>query len=266
MEKGRQAAIEEFVKCIKTIPKNVRFMRRFKRIVVVINGPVGAGKTTLVKILAETAQALGLPTLTFFERVPPELLAQFLKAEDEIKKAKKRGEIPGPNPFAFDLQMEMLNIRIEDGCKAIKEREHYFVIVDRNIYGDFPFARANYERGNFTDAQWLRYMERFKEADILEPDLYVHLKVSLDVTIERIGDRARENEDTYDPTYLQLVQDIDNAVTDALKCPVLELPWNHRQDVKDPKERFRIGLAVFKAMDDALVRDADVNRHIQVVF
>lgn len=259
-QRDRQEAIDAFIKCIKPIAKNVRFMRRFKRLVIVVNGTVGAGKTTLVKILKEAAEKAGLSTLAIFERVPPQL-SEFLQFEDDIRHGRTKET---KNPFAFPLQMGMLNQRIEDSGRAAREREHSLVIIDRNIYGDFPFARANYERGNFTQAEWNRYMERFHEADILEPDIYVQLGISLEVSIERIMGRDRDKESTYDPTYLQLVQDIGDQIAKSLKCPVLDLSWNHKRDVDNPDERHRIGMAVFKAIDEALLRDANVDDRIQI--
>lgn len=257
----RAASIQQLIGAFRTPRPHERFLRRFRGLRVVINGPIGAGKTTLTSILNEVATANGLPTMVMYERVPMDKLQAFIEEEKRIAPL-----VPRPrNAHAFALQMEILEYRLADAALAIKHAATQFVILDRSVQGDYVFARANYEMGNFTESEWLQYMARLAQVNVLEQDIYVHLGVDLATTMARIDKRARTGEDKYDPAYLRLLHTIDDAVTDAMTCPVLRLEWNADRDVMDADERHRTGMNVFMAMDALMLRDANVAEgHLRV--
>lgn len=150
---------------------------------ITVAGNVGAGKSTLTKIIGER-----LNFETHFEKVDgnPYL-------EDFYKDQKKWG---------FHLQLYFLAQRFkqqkEIDCNGLNN------IQDRSIYEDVEiFARNLYDNGKMTKRDYITYRDLFNDMvpHLRRPDLMIYLDGSIDTIIHRIGLRGREMEKAVDIEY-----------------------------------------------------------------
>ncbi|MCH1959022.1 deoxynucleoside kinase [Romboutsia hominis] len=150
---------------------------------ITVSGNVGAGKSTLTKIIGEK-----LNFETHFEKVDgnPYL-------EDFYKDQKKWG---------FHLQLYFLAQRFkqqkEIDCNGLNN------IQDRSIYEDVEiFARNLYDNGKMTKRDYITYRDLFNDMvpHLRRPDLMIYLDGSIDTIVHRIGLRGREMEKAVDIEY-----------------------------------------------------------------
>lgn len=153
--------------------------------VLTVAGMIGAGKTTLTKLIAEE---LGFEPM--YEEVEGnEILPLFYTASDEEKEEKR---------YSFLLQLEFLKSRFSKMKHALLNND---VVMDRSIYEDIHFATVLNKRGEINDLEYSIYrklfdnmMEELKELPKKSPDVLIYLKISFEKTLERIGNRGREFE------------------------------------------------------------------------
>ncbi len=147
---------------------------------IVIDGVVGSGKSTLMNILEE------LGYTAFKEPVVNNPILE--KFYYDRKK------------YAFALQVFFLNNRF----KYIKEAaELENSVMDRSIYGDAIFAKLLEITGDMTSEEFDVYRELLE--NILEhvkaPKLMVYLEISVDQAINRIRKRGRDYEQVVERAY-----------------------------------------------------------------
>lgn len=141
-----------------------------------IAGNIGAGKTTLTRMLAKHyGWTPRFESVTF----NPYL-------EDYYK------DIPR---WSFNLEMYFLVRRLED-LRAIAESDDV-IIQDRTIYeGVNIFVRNNYDMGNLSERDFNTYMEIFNTMTSVtkSPDLLIYLKSSIPHLVSQIQKRGRDYE------------------------------------------------------------------------
>ena len=155
--------------------------------VIVLSGPIGAGKSSLTSILSKY-----LGTQPFYESVDNNpVLPLFYK---------------DPKKYAFLLQIFFLNTRFHSIKAALTDDNN---VLDRSIYEDSLFFHMNADIGRATKEEVATYDElldsiMMKELEHMpkkHPDLLVHIDVSYETMIKRIQKRGREFEQLdYDPT------------------------------------------------------------------
>lgn len=153
--------------------------------IIVIGGMIGAGKTSVAKVIAE---ALG--SEVFYENVDGnDILPLFYTASPE-EQDKKR--------YPFLLQLEFLNSRFSDIKQAFHDRNN---VLDRSIYEDWYFSKVNNDLGNISDIEFKIYeklltnmMQELESLPQKAPDLMVYLSGSFETILERIGQRGRDFE------------------------------------------------------------------------
>ncbi|BCR21675.1 deoxynucleoside kinase [Borrelia sp. HM] len=153
--------------------------------VIVIEGLIGVGKTTLGHFLSSE---FNIPFYT-------ELNNEFtLKMLDKFYKDKSR--------WAFSIQINFLNERfklIKDICRTKGG------ILDRSIYGDRVFASLLNENGYISDDEYMIYLDLL--SNMLEhsqkPVLMIYLDCSVDEAERRIKNRNRNFETDISRDYLQ---------------------------------------------------------------
>ncbi len=149
---------------------------------VVIEGPIGAGKTSLARLLSEQLQARLV--LEVVEENP--FLASFY--ED-------------PGRYAFSAQTFFLLSRykqLQDLAQGALFFEH--TVSDYLFDKDFIFASLNL-RGD----EWALYRELYGQLKpkLPQPDLTVYLRAAPDLLLQRIAKRGRPFEKDIGASYLR---------------------------------------------------------------
>ncbi len=151
--------------------------------VIVIDGVVGAGKSTLAKKLSEK---LNIPI--YFELQNQTTLNLL----EEFYKDKKR--------WSFTLQIHFLNERF----RMIKEiHNNGGGILDRSIFGDRIFAQMLNEDGWMTDDEFQTYTTLLDNMlqHAKNPDYLIYIDCDLETALKRIKVRGREMEQDVDLRY-----------------------------------------------------------------
>ncbi|MCM3785034.1 deoxynucleoside kinase [Neobacillus mesonae] len=160
---------------------------------ITVEGPIGAGKTTLSTMLS---QELNIPLLKEIVEENP-FLGKFYENIDE---------------WSFQLEMFFL-------CNRYKQLEdtttQYIqhgkrVISDYHIYKNLIFAQRT-----LGGVKWEKYREIYHilTDDLPKPDLILYIKADLSTLLKRIQMRGRSFEQNMDPAYLeQLIVDYEHAM------------------------------------------------------
>lgn len=156
-----------------------------KQLFVAIAGNIGAGKTTLTRLLSEK-----LGWRAYYEKV--------------IDNPYLQDFYDDMNRWSFHLQIFFLSNRFKSQ-KEITEWPNS-CIQDRSIYEDVEiFAHTLYESGNMSQVDYDNYRELFSimVSYLRKPDLIIYLETPVEKLIERILKRGRDYERTIDPNYLK---------------------------------------------------------------
>lgn len=174
----------------------------------VLAGPIGAGKTQLTHLLADQ-----LGTVAFEEPVADNpVLPLFYKGNEEAELRRQAGDADASNHYAFLLQVFFLNRRFAMIKKAMQDDNN---VLDRSIYEDELFMKMNTDMGNAKPEEYQIYKQLLSNmmeelphaAHKKSPDLMVYLKVDYDTMISRIARRGREYEQVEsDPTLAEYYQ------------------------------------------------------------
>ena len=153
--------------------------------VIIIEGQIGVGKTTMGEILE---RELGITLFRELQQAETQVLL------DRFYANKER--------WAFTLQIHFLNERF----RMIKEiRRNGGGALDRSIYGDRIFAEVLHEDGSMTDEEFTTYQTLLDNMleHVQPPDLLVYLDCSVDTAMERIRKRNRGLEAGIPRDYLE---------------------------------------------------------------
>jgi deoxyguanosine kinase len=160
---------------------------------IAVEGPIGAGKTTLASLLAEE---LSLPIINEIVDENP-FLDKFYQNMDD---------------WSFQLEMFFL-------CNRYKQLEdtvtHYIdkgkpVISDYHIYKNLIFGERTLKG---TKREKYRQIYHILTDDLPKPDIILYIKADLDTLLKRIAKRGRPFEEGMDTAYLQqLIHDYEDAM------------------------------------------------------
>ena len=147
--------------------------------VIVLSGPIGAGKSSLTSILAEH-----LGTQAFYEGVDNNpVLPLYYK---DMKR------------YTFLLNVYLLNHRLAQINQAIKEKNS---VSDRSIYEDALFFKMNAQNKVADPTEFHIYDDLLNNmmAEVAgnpskKPDLLIYIHVSLNTMLKRIKKRGRSYE------------------------------------------------------------------------
>lgn len=196
---------------------------------IVIDGPIGAGKTTLINKLKEELSMKGA-SVGVIEELIPENLEEYYK---------------NPKDEAFNFQKKFIRLLSEQLNKMwtmMKIRRYDYIICDRYYASVRGFIRLQHSLGYLTDEQLADV-----QADLvlvqrclpILPEFYIFLMEPNNTCIERIRNRNRSGETNYD--YLSLSNDyikLFNLIPYYGQGPIskLDLLGSNKEFLPDPKK------------------------------
>ena len=216
---------------------------------IVIGGMIGAGKTSVAKLLGEE-----LGSQVFFEEVDDNPLLELFYTANEQEVQEKR--------YPFLLQLTFLSSRFRSIKSALYDKNN---VLDRSIYEDWYFTKINNELGRISDLEFKIYEElldnMMTELDELPkkaPDLMVYLHGSFEEIIRRIGTRGRdfEQDDSLMAYYKKLWEGYDEWVDNHYDASqVLKINIDRYDVVNNPEDAKEVVELVQKALE---TRDSNV--------
>ncbi len=211
---------------------------------IVVAGNIGAGKSTLVRLLSER-----LGWFPYYEPV-----AQNPYLTDFYTHMQT---------WAFHSQVFFLTNRLRTHHQLINHPSS--VIQDRSVYEDAEvFALNLFEQGLMTDRDYQTYRDLYQVlVEFLPPpDLVIYLRASIPTLLERIAQRGRDYERQIQPEYLgQLNRLYENWTSNFPLCPVLAVPADELDFVRDSKH---LDLIVQKVNEKLTGKEEVVFEHLEV--
>lgn len=204
--------------------------------VIIVEGIISSGKTTLVK---ELAPLLGASTLTLLE--PDE------KGGQNPYLARYYAD---PARWALTMQVHLLQRRYRMHLHAQWHalEDHGHALLDRSYFGDTAFARLQLAHGLMGADEYSTYQSIYQSmtASVLFPSVCIRLRVDPEVARQRIASRmtsetGRQCEAGVSLAYLSdLDAEIDRvtAILGKQGVRILEIPWG--EDRPDPERRAKM--------------------------
>ena len=198
---------------------------------IIVDGPVGIGKTSLMELLIEE-----------FGYIPFEEPVTDNPLLDKFYYNRKR--------YSFPLQIFFLNKRFA----MLKEASRIDgVIMDRSIYGDVIFAKLLNEGGDMEDEEYDLYKELL--ANMLEhvepPKLMIYLESNVDNVICKIKKRGRDYEQIVEREYWErLNNEYREYFTYYNLSPILKINVDNIDFVNNKEDRDYIINLIKEKMHD----------------
>ncbi|MFF2910381.1 deoxynucleoside kinase [Paenibacillus sp. NPDC057934] len=161
---------------------------------IAVEGPIGAGKTTLSSMLAET---LHLPIIKEIVEENP-FIDKFYQNMDD---------------WSFQLEMFFLCNRYKQLEETVSQYidKNKPVISDYHIYKNLIFSERTLKG---TKRDKYRKIYHVLTDDLPKPDIILYIRADLDTLLARIAKRGRSFEEGMDKAYLQqLIEDYDDAMS-----------------------------------------------------
>lgn len=202
-----------------------------EQLVITIGAMIGAGKSSLAKLLGEH-----LGSEVFYESVEdnPILPLFYMATEEEIEKKR----------YPFLLQLYFLNTRFRSIKRALVHENN---VLDRSIYEDWYFAKVNKDLGRISELEFKVYedllnnmMEELEELPKKSPDLMVYLTGSFETILKRIKDRGRgyELDDSLVDYYRILWSGYDEWIANQYKASeVVTIDIDQYDFVNNPEDQ-----------------------------
>ena len=156
---------------------------------IAIAGNIGAGKTTLTKMLAK-----------YYGWEPRFESVSFNPYLEDYYGDIKR--------WAFCLETYFLKERFKD--MLLLQKAGHTIVQDRSIFeGVYVFVRNNYERGDLSERDFATFMELFDlmKSQMKMPDMMIYLRKSVPALVAQIQKRGREYEQQMEIDYLKDLND-----------------------------------------------------------
>ena len=185
---------------------------------IVVDGVVGVGKTTLMNILVKE-----FGYTAFLEPVVDNPIL------DKFYYDRKR--------YSFPLQIFFLNNRF----RYIKEASLIDkAVLDRSIYGDLIFAKLLVENDEMDEEEYNIYLDLFENMveHLSPPKLMIYLETSVDDAIKKINKRGRDYEQVVEKDYwLRLNKQYTEYFKDYSISPLLKINVDSLDFENNPKDR-----------------------------
>ena len=207
-----------------------------KSLFVAVAGNIGAGKSSLTRLLAER-----FGWKPYFESVDDNPYLPDFYAD------MKR--------WSFHLQIYFLSNRFRHHKRMTESGEP--VIQDRSIYEDAEiFAYNLHEIGKMDDRDYENYVSLFQVmTDYLKsPDLMIYLRSSVDHLVEQISRRGRSFEQGIQRDYLeQLNKHYERWINNYKRGPLMIIESDNLDFVNRPGDLEKIGNLVRQKLETVSV-------------
>ena len=201
---------------------------------IVIEGPIGVGKTSLARILANQQNAQ--LNLEVVEENP--FLASFY------------GD---PERFGFNVQVFFLLSRFKQLQSLVQEN-----LFDTNVVSDYMFDKDFiFASMNLRDAEFDLYRDLYAQLKprLRAPDLTVYLRAETDLLLERIAQRGRPFEQAMDPEYLRNLNRQYDDYFLQYTGPLMVLEGSEFDYVQNPTDREQVTrLIIERAAASPMIR------------
>ena len=182
---------------------------------IVVEGPIGVGKTVLTRLLGER---LAMPTVfEQFEENP--FLSNFYA--DRAR-------------YAFQTEVFFLLNRYRQQGSVVKP-----AAAEGNVASDYLFAKTKLFAGMNLVGDELELFEQLYEAlskQVPTPDLVVYLRASVDTLMARIYQRDRWFERSMERSYMERLSHVYESFFDTYtESPVLKIDTDNLDLVRDVK-------------------------------
>jgi deoxyadenosine/deoxycytidine kinase len=207
-----------------------------KSLFIAVAGNIGAGKSSLTRLLAER-----FGWKPYFESVDdnpylPDFYADMRR-------------------WSFHLQIYFLANRFKHHKRMTESGEP--VIQDRSIYEDAEiFARNLHDIGKMDDRDYTNYVSLFQVmTDYLKsPDLMIYLRSSIDHLVEQISRRGRSFEQGIQRDYLeQLNKHYESWISNYHRGPLIVIESDNLDFVNRRSDLDRIVTLIQQKLDSVLV-------------
>lgn len=196
---------------------------------IVIDGVVGVGKSTLMNILSDKYNLTPYKEPVFNNI----LLEKFYYNRER---------------YSFPLQIFFFNKRLEQLKEAATKKN---TILDRSIYGDLIFAKLLKDNNDMSEEEYDIYLDLFNNMveHIPIPRLLIYLDISVDNAINRIHKRGRDFELITEKSYWEkLNKNYTSFFNDYSHSKILKINVNNLDFENNDDDR----AYVISLIDDAL--------------
>ena len=185
-----------------------------RKVVLSIEGNIGAGKSTVLDCLREICQGA---------TVVQEPVLEWQELQTDEKRGLLESFYADQKTYAFQLQMFALLTRFQ----AIHECTQFndIVVAERSILSDScVFAHTLQKNGCLTTSEsailqrWSGYF-----ASLLPESILIYIKTPVDVCMDRIKQRAREGEENITVAYLSQLEAEHQVMVDNFFGHIIEL-------------------------------------------
>ncbi len=200
---------------------------------VVVAGNIGAGKSTLVNLLAEH-----LGFIAYFEPVQE-------------------------NPFLKDFYTDMRRWAFQSQLFFLSHRatmhrnlsvDPHSVVQDRSLYEDAEvFAKNLFRQGILEPREWKVYQSLYATlAEILpHPSLVIYIRASVPTLRARIAQRGRDFESSITDSYLLGLNDLyEEWISSFTLSPILTIPGDSLDFVAQSRDLQVILRTITKRLED----------------
>lgn len=185
-----------------------------------VEGVIGVGKTTLVKLLS---QKYTMPTVLEVVEENP-FLTNFYEDMDR---------------WAFQTQLFFLISRFDQQSLLKKAASQ-----GQGVISDYAFVKDHLFASLTLKGEQLRLYEKIFNAlkeQVLHPDLIVYLYADVDTLMNRIALRDRPFERRMDRTYISMLSDAyENYMKDVTESQVLRIDTSNIDFVRNPEDLKRV--------------------------